>query len=385
MRLPLCFLLCASMAGAAPAAAPFKLVVRAEEPVIASGHLKRAPVVKSFALDARAVARSRKIGRLSSTLEPSLRHALNAIAAREARPAVFRNEGGHWVARQVTGWRADATATRQALLKAILAGKREAVAVVHLSAPARSVNVFAQRGVLYHLAGGESSYRGSPPFRVRNILVGAQKLDNTFIAPGKELNFNREVGEISAETGFVKGFVISGGTLEKEDGGGICQVSTTVFRMAYAAGLPITERHAHSHRVEYYDPVGLEATVYAPSKNLRFRNDTAHHLFVQASWDTRADTLRFDLFGGKPDRTVKVAKPSVGQFKPPAQPTFSPDPRVRAGGRRLLDVPMQGMTAIIQRTVRMDDGQKVRRDTLKSVYAPWGAVYGVAPGDARLR
>ena len=374
----------ATAASSPPASSPFKLVVRAEEPVIASGHLRRVPVVKSYPLNAQAVARSRKIGRLSSNLGPGLDHALHAINARRAKPAVFRSEGGHWVARQVTGWRVDEAATRAALLKAIRAGKHQAEAVVKFTSPQRSVKLLAERGVLYHLAGGQSSYRGSPPFRVRNVLVGADKLDNTFLKPGGELNFNQQVGEISAATGFVKGFVIADGTLEKEDGGGICQVSTTLFRMAYAAGLPITERHAHSHRVEYYDPVGLEATVYAPAKNLRFKNDTAHHLFIQASWDEGAATLRFDLFGGKPDRTVKVSKPAVGNFKPPAQPSFSPDPRVRAGGRRLLDVPVQGMTSVIQRTVRLDGG-KVRRDTLKSTYAPWGAVYGVAPSDARLR
>ena len=151
----------------------------------------------------------------------------------------------------------------------------------------------------------------------------------------------------------------------------------------YLAGLPIIERHEHSHRVEYYDPVGFEATVYAPAKNLRMKNDTGKYLFVQASWDRRAQTLTFDLFGKAPGRKVSIGKPTVTAFKPPADPSYSPDPRVRAGGRRLLDVPVQGMTSTIVRTIRV--GNAVKKDTLKSVYKPWGAVYGVAPGDRRLK
>ena len=96
-----------------------------------------------------------------------------------------------------------------------------------IQAPQRLVALLAKRGVLEHVAAGTSSYRGSVAFRVTNILVGAQKLDNFFVAPGHTFDFAREVGDISGNTGFVKGHVISGGTLEKEDGGGLYQVSTT--------------------------------------------------------------------------------------------------------------------------------------------------------------
>ena len=177
--------------------------------------------------------------------------------------------------------------------------------------------------------------------------------------------------------------MIAGGTLSKEDGGGICQVSTTIFRALYRAGLPITERHEHSHRVEYYDPVGFEATVYAPYKNLRMKNDTGQYLFIQAAWDTTAQTLRFDVFGAQTGRTVNIGQPTITAFKAPANPTYTPDGRVAAGGRRLLDTPMQGMTSVITRTVKVK-GKVVSTDRLNSVYKPWGAVYGVKPGDKRL-
>ncbi|THF67639.1 vancomycin resistance protein [Deinococcus sp. Arct2-2] len=376
--------LCASASAQAAADAPFKLILRATEQRIQKGEVKNASIVKSWKLPAAGVAASKKNGKVSTTLSPVLDKMFDQINARAPRPASFRNVGGSWVATQQTGWIADKDASKSNLLKAIMAGKDSAEVVFKAVVPERSVKVLAGRGVLWHVSTGSSSYQGSADFRVKNVLVGASKLDNFFIAPDHEFNFNEEIGQIDASTGFVKGFVISGGTLTKEDGGGICQVSTTIFRALYQAGLPITERHEHSHRVAYYDPVGYEATVYAPSKNLRMKNDTGKHLFIQAAWDTKAQTLRFDIFGANTGRTVSVSKPAISNFKAPANPSYSPDDRVALGGRRLLDTPMQGMTSLITRTIKSPSGAVVSKDTLKSVYNPWGAVYGVNPKDGRL-
>ncbi|OOV14055.1 VanW family protein [Deinococcus sp. LM3] len=365
-------------------AADFKLILKDEASTIRKGELKTTPIVKSWAVPAASVKATRKVKRLSTTITPILDRMEQTINARNAKPAVFRNVSGSWVATDQTGWTLNRAATKANLLKAILAGKDTAQVVVKRAVPARSVKLLAKRGVLWHVATGQSSYAGSPDFREKNILVGASKLDNFFIAPGHEFNFNEEIGQIDASTGFVKGFVISGGTLTKEDGGGICQVSTTVFRALYQAGLPITERHEHSHRVKYYDPVGYEATVYAPSKNLRMKNDTGQHLFIQASWDTARETLRFDVFGANTGREVTVSRPVITDFKAPAEPSYSPDDRVAPGSRRLLDQPMQGMTSVIKRTIKVG-GKTVSSDTLKSVYKPWGAVYGVNPADPRLK
>ncbi|MGY2895131.1 VanW family protein [Deinococcus sp. UYEF24] len=371
-------------AATATPASTFKLILAVQEPRIEGGKVQKVQVNKSWPMNAKGVKLSKGAGKFSSLLTAGLDVAEKQINARAPKPATFRNVGGHWIASQQNGLTLDRDATKANVLKAIMSGQSSAEAVVKVTAPTRSVQLLADRGVLAHVSTGASSYKGSPAFRDTNVLVGAAKLDNFFVAPGHTFDFAKEVGDISASTGFVKGYVISGGTLEKEDGGGICQVSTTIFRAMYQAGMPIVERHEHSHRVEYYDPVGFEATVYAPQKNLRMKNDTGKYLFVQASWDKKAQTLRFDLFGKAPTRTVNIGKPTVTGFKPPAQPSYSPDERVRAGGRRLLDVPVQGMTSVIVRTIKAADG-KVTKDTLKSVYQPWGAVYGVRPGDSRLR
>jgi vancomycin resistance protein YoaR len=362
--------------------APFKLTISVSEPFIKKGKLGLEVIKKSFALDASAVARSKKFGKLSSNLNPKLEAIFKALT-REGKDARFNLENGSWVARQRSAWKPNAEKTRANLLEAIKAGKSSAEVILTVSAPKRNVKNWAESGITTLFGKGSSSFKGSPTFRVRNIVVGASKLDNDYIEEGAELDFNASVGAINKATGFVEGFVIVGGTLEKEDGGGICQVSTTLFRAAYNAGLPITERHEHSHRVTYYDPVGFEATVYAPTKNLKFKNDSGGTLLIQAEWDERAQTLGFYLFGRAPDRQVTVSKPTVTNFKPAAKPSYTADPNVRLGAARRIDVPEQGMTAVISRKVVLKGG-KVRNDTTKSVYQPWGAVYAVNPKDSRL-
>lgn len=373
-----------ALASAAHAQQPFKLVLQSSEQKIQKGAVTKHSITKSWTLPAAGIAASKQHDKISTTLSPVLAQIEKQVNARKPIPAVFKNVGGSWVATDQTGWIFDRDGTKANLLRAIKSGKSTAQVAFKEVKPQRSVQLLAQRGVLWHVATGDSSYAGSPAFRTKNILVGASKLDNFFIAPNHVFDFNKEIGQIDASTGFVKGFVISGGTLSKEDGGGICQVSTTIFRALYKAGLPIVERHEHSHRVHYYDPVGFEATVYAPAKNLRMKNDTGKYLFIQASWDKAAQTLRFDTFGANTGRTVNISKPVITDFKAPKKPSYTPDNRVALGGRRLLDQPMQGMTSVIVRSVKQG-GKVVSADKLKSVYAPWGAVYGVNPKDKRLK
>ena len=366
-------------------AAPFTLTLSTSEQKIEKGNVKNYPVRKSWVLPADGIAASKKHNKFSSQLSAKLSGIEKQVNARKPLPATFKNVGGTWIAADQNGWIFDRDGTKANILKAIKAGKNTAQVAFKVVKPQRSVQLLAQRGVLNYVTTGTSSYAGSPDFREKNILVGASKLDNFFIAPGHVFDFNNEIGQIDASTGFVKGFVISDGTLQKEDGGGICQVSTTIFRALYKAGLPIVERHDHSHRVKYYDPVGFEATVYAPDLNLKMKNDTGKYLFVQAGWDKQAQSLRFDIFGANTGRTVNISKPVITNFKaPPKKPSYTQDNRVALNTRRLLDQPMQGMTSVITRTIKVK-GKTVSQDKLKSTYKPWAAVYGVNPKDKRLK
>ncbi|GEM48138.1 VanW family protein [Deinococcus cellulosilyticus] len=360
----------------------FKLVLRINEYRIRSGQLENFVIAKSFSLDNNLIERSEKHRKISTELRPTLEKIYRQLNAREPKDALFSNKKGNWWAEQQTGWKVDQEATEKKLLDAIMGDKPSSDLVIEKQEPRRSVQKFADQGILYHFGGGESSFKGSPDFRVTNIINGASKLHEQYIEAGKEFDFNKTVGDISKENGFVPGYVILGDKLGKEDGGGICQVSTTIFRAAYESGLPITERHYHSYWVHYYDPVGYEATVYSPVKNLKFKNDTDTNMFIQANWDKAKQTLRFDLFGPKPDRKVTVGKSQVSNVKPPAGPQYVADPSVRPGGIRQIDHAQKGVTVVIDRTVKYDSGE-VKKDSIKSIYKPWGNIFAVNPSDPR--
>ena len=132
-----------------------------------------------------------------------------------------------------------------------------------------AVNTF---GIKELIGTGYSEFQGSIPGRIHNVELAASRLNGVLIAPGETLSFNTTVGDISAATGYQSAYIIKDGRTVLGDGGGVCQVSTTLFRAALNAGLPIIERHAHAYRVHYYEEggfkAGLDATVFSPSVDL---------------------------------------------------------------------------------------------------------------------
>ncbi|MFC3831376.1 MULTISPECIES: VanW family protein [Deinococcus] len=354
------------------------------EPRLVGGAVERPLLHRELplTLTATQVAQVRAAG----TLEPiraELGRVYAAVEGRTPRDLRFVRRGGRWVGEARTGWTVDRAASGAALLAALRGDAAASPLTVTLQAPARSVRWAAQEK-LQHLGSGESGFAGSPDFRVHNIRVGAARVHGAWVAAGRGFSFNALIGPISAATGFRPGYVVTGNTLSTEDGGGLCQVSTTVFRAAFRAGLPITERHAHSYQVAYYGDPGLDAAVYAPAKDLRWRNDTGGPVLVQAAWDVKKEALTVSLFGRADGRTVSIGKAVVTRRRPAPEPSFVVDRELEAGGARRIDMPAAGLRAAVTRTVTVPGGP-TRRDTVTSTYRAWGGVFAVAPGDERLR
>ncbi|MEK7487769.1 MAG: VanW family protein [Patescibacteria group bacterium] len=170
-------------------------------------------------------------------------------------------------------------------------------------------------GLVTLLGKGESDFSGSPASRIFNIRLGAEKLNGTFIKPKEEFSFMNTIGEVGAKEGYQYALVIkNGGDLVKEYGGGLCQVSTTMFRAAIYAGLTITERFAHSLPVQYYNPQGFDATVYSPHPDLRFVNDTPSNILVQTK--IKGNKIYFEFYGTSDAREVKLIGPKEYDRKP---------------------------------------------------------------------
>ena len=359
-----------------------ELVLETSEPELRNGRITQRRVTQRFALPPRSVAVSRERGQASSGLLDALSVAAKSMR-RPATDARWVLDGKDWVLRQQSAWTVEEPLSKAYLLEALRYGKTTARLAVRRTPPQRGVQWFYNAGFRHHFGGGDSSAAGSPDFRVRNILAAMRQIDGLQLEVGATFDFNRRV-KISSKLGFVDGYIISGGTLSKDIGGGICQLSTTVWRAAYNAGLPILERHQHSYSVSYYDPPGFEATVYASSKNLRFRNDTAQALWVQMDWDASSKLLSLNFFGAAPTRRVTVSAPFISNVRDAPKDRFVPDRSVKLGEAKLVSGASDGLQSAISRRVQYESG-RVLRDVTRSRYVAWGAIYAVNPRDSRLR
>ena len=161
-------------------------------------------------------------------------------------------------------------------------------------------------------------------------------------------------------------------------GGGVCQVSTTAFRAAYLGGFPIVERYNHGYVVDWYGKPGLDATIFTPSVDFKFRNDTGAYLLIEPVVDSANGVMTFNFYGTRPDRQVTVGEPQIADVLEPPAPLYERDESLAPGSQKQVDWAKKGMTVVVERTI-VQDGT-TRTDTLTSKYEPWRAVYLVGPG-----
>lgn len=161
---------------------------------------------------------------------------------------------------------------------------------------------------------GRSNFRGSTSSRVHNIKTAMKKFNGILIKPGEEFSFVETLGPVDAENGYLPELVIKNNKTAPEFGGGICQVSTTVFRAAIFSGLKISTRKAHSYPVSFYDPQGMDATIYIPRPDLKFVNNTPGYILIQTK--IIGTELIFDFYGTDDGRTVKIDGPRITERNP---------------------------------------------------------------------
>ena len=205
------------------------------------------------------------------------------------------------------GQNLDLETSKKLIIDAIINGIQEVNLPVDLVEPDITLDRINGLGITTLIGRGESDFSGSPSSRVHNIKIGSAKYNGTILKPGEELSFNSILGEVDESTGYQPELVIKKGKLVYEYGGGLCQVSTTLFRSAIMAGLPILERKPHSFPVRYYDPQGYDATIYPGVVDLRFKNDTSNHILIQSRIE--GTKLIFDIYGPDDDRKVVLDGP----------------------------------------------------------------------------
>ncbi len=276
------------------------------------------------------------------------------------------------------GRKLDVDATLASVQSALAAGSMQAPLALVEVAPAVDSNRVAEMGIRELVASASTYFAGSSASRVRNIEVAAEKFEGVVVPPDGIFSFNEIVRDVSSANGFEDGLVIWGDRTAVGVGGGVCQVSTTVFRTAYEGGFPIVARTNHGYVVNWYGEPGMDATIFTPYVDFKFRNDTGAYLLLDPVVDSANGAMTFNFYGTKPDRTVTVSKPDIKDVKQPEPPQYVVDESLAKDEKKQVDWEKEGMTATVTRTI-IENGT-TRTDTLVSNYEPWRAVYLVGPG-----
>lgn len=225
-------------------------------------------------------------------------------------------------------------------------------------------------------------FSGSSSERIQNIKTASGAFHGLLVAPGETLSMADILGDISLDNGYAEALIIYGDRTIKGVGGGVCQVSTTLFRAAFFGGFPIVERHPHAYRVGYYERgpgspgTGLDATVFVPIVDFKFTNDTPNWLLLETY--VYGNQLLWKFYSSSDGRTVEWSRQISNKVEAP-KPLYKKNPDLKKNEIKQVDYEADGMVVVVYRTVTRS-GETLYQDTIKTRYLPWQAIFEYGPG-----
>ncbi len=281
-------------------------------------------------------------------------------------------------------------ASLSALRKAILEGQHEVPLVLDLSPPAVSDDATAASLGITELVSQHTTYfYGSSAARIHNIQVAASRFHGYLVAPGETFSMIKVLGDVSLDTGYEEALIIYGDRTIKGVGGGVCQVSTTLFRTVFFGGYPVVERHSHAYRVLYYEQTasgavnpkwaGLDATVYAPLVDFKFKNDTPNWILMEVYVYPKYRYITWKFYSTSDGRTVEWHTTGLQNVVDPPPPKYIENPELKKGEIKQVDWAVKGADVTVTRKV-WRDGKLLFEDVFKTHYLPWRAVCEYGPG-----
>ncbi len=248
---------------------------------------------------------------------------------------------------------------------------------VEVDKPPVRADTLEKLGIKELVGRGETTFYGSSSNRIHNVRTGASRISGALIGPGETFSAAERVGDVEKSTGYLPEYVIKGKETIKEYGGGLCQVSSTLFRAAIRSGFEIVERHPHAYRVSYYEPpIGMDAAIYVPWTDLKFVNNTKNWVLIQ--YEMSGYQLAFNVYGTNDGRKVSISEPKSGNFQPPPKPIIIKDKTLKPGDKVVEEKGRQGADAWFKYKVKKD-GEFIINQTISSHYQAWPAKIRVGP------
>jgi vancomycin resistance protein YoaR len=235
-----------------------------------------------------------------------------------------------------------------------------------------------------------SYFYGSTGSRIQNIETASSRFHGVLVAPGEVFSMASILGDVSLDSGYAEALIIYGGRTIKGVGGGVCQVSTTLFRTVFFGGYPVEERYPHAYRVGYYeqtagggydaDLAGLDATVFVPVVDFKFTNDTPYWLLMETYVNEAARTLTWKFYSTSDGRRVEWDTSGPQNVVEPPDPLYEVNPDLEKGEIKQVDWEAEGADVSVTRTVYNGSGDVLYQDTFSTHYMPWRSVYQYGPG-----
>ena len=241
----------------------------------------------------------------------------------------------------------------------------------------------ADLGITELVVSAKTSFAGSSNERIQNIRMASSAFHGLLVAPGATLSMADVLGDISLDAGYAEALIIIGNRTVKGVGGGVCQVSTTLFRAAFFGGYQIDERYPHAYRVGYYEQgpnspgPGLDATVFAPLVDFKFTNDTGTWLLMETY--LYGTTLEWKFYSAKDGRVVSWETSGARNVVEAPEPLYKENDDLPEGKIKQVDWEADGADVTVTRSV-LRDGQVLHNDVIRTHYLPWRAIYEYGPG-----
>ncbi len=287
----------------------------------------------------------------------------------------------------------DVEASIRAVNDALLRGEHNIPLTVIEKQPAIPDNASGEQFGITELVGQTTTFfYGSSEARIQNVQTASARFHGVMVAPGATFSMGEVMGDVSLDNGFAEALIIYGNRTIKGVGGGVCQVSTTLFRTVFQAGFPVAERHSHAYRVSYYemtssgavDPrlAGMDATVYFPLVDFKFTNDTPYWLLMETYMDVSARSLTWKLYSTSDGRTVSWDTTGPINVVGPPSPRFEENPEFKKTEIKEVEHSANGADIVVTRTVYRN-GQVYFTDNFQTHYQPWQAIcqYGSGMDD----